>query len=89
MLTPVKNITGVNFLKNKNGKQKYKTNFMTYNDSPSGLPETCYDMVNQYGTYEIQTTADTDNVYPAIAQGFNKKAVKTDRQNLHGNTKKW
>lgn len=76
-------------MKNKNGKKKIKTDFMTYNDSPSGLSETAYDMVNQYGTYEIQTTADTDNVYPAIAQGFNKKMVKTDRQNMHGNTKKW
>ena len=89
MLTPVKNITGVKILKNKNGKQKHKTDFMTYNDSPSGLPETSYDMVNQYGTYEIQTTADTDNCYPAIAQGFNQKAFKTDRQNPRKGTKKW
>lgn len=42
-----------------------------------------YDMVNAYGTYEIQPTADTDNQYPAIAQGFNKKIIKTDRQNKH------
>jgi len=76
-------------MKNKNGKFKPKTDFMTYNDSPSGLPETSYDMVNQYGTYEIQTTADTDNAYPAIAQGFNGKTFKTDRQNPRKGTKKW
>lgn len=29
-------------------------------------------MVNQYGTYNIQKTADTDNAYPAIAQGMPK-----------------
>ena len=29
-------------------------------------------MVNQYGTYNIQKTADTDNPYPAIAQGLPK-----------------
>ena len=29
-------------------------------------------MVNQYGTYNIQKTADTDNLYPAIAQGMPK-----------------
>ena len=29
-------------------------------------------MVNQYGTYEIQRTADTGNFFPAIAQGLPK-----------------
>ena len=38
-----------------------------------GQPETAYDIVNKYGTYEIQPTSDTDNEYPAIAQGFNKR----------------
>ncbi len=44
-------------------------------------PETAEQQVNCYGTYEIQSTADTDNMYPAIAQGFNKKIIKTDREN--------
>ncbi len=44
-------------------------------------PETAEEMVNCYGTYEIQSTADTDNQYPAIAQGFNKKIVKNDCEN--------
>ena len=30
-------------------------------------------LINQYGTYEIQRTADTSNVFPAIAQGLSKK----------------
>ncbi len=41
------------------------------------------DLVNQYGTYEIQPTADTENQYPAIAQGFNPQIIETDRQNKH------
>lgn len=49
--------------------------------APGGNPETAFDTVNAFGTYNIQPTADTDNTYPAIAQGFNKKAVKTDREN--------
>ena len=49
--------------------------------APRGNPETHSVMVNIYGTYNIQTAAPTDNTYPAIAQGFNKKAVKTDREN--------
>lgn len=37
-----------------------------------GQPEDCFDVVNQYGTYNIQATANTDNEYPAIAQGLPK-----------------
>lgn len=39
-----------------------------------------FDMVNSYGTYEIQPTADTDNLFPAISQGFNKKITKNNPQ---------
>ncbi len=39
-----------------------------------GNAEDCFDMVNQYGTYEIQRTADTGNFFPAIAQGLPKDA---------------
>ena len=46
-----------------------------------GMPETASEMVNRYGTYEIQATSDTENMYPAIAQGFNKGIIKTDRDN--------
>ena len=28
-----------------------------------GEPETVFDMINKYGTYEIQPTADTDNEF--------------------------
>ena len=34
-----------------------------------GQPETAEELINKYGTYEIQPTADTDNPFPAIAQG--------------------
>ena len=47
------------------------------------LPETAFDMVNRYGTYNIQSTADTDNQYPAIAQGFNSKMEHRDGENRH------
>lgn len=36
-------------------------------------PENVYELLNKYGTYEIQPTADTFNEYPAIAQGLAKK----------------
>ena len=35
-----------------------------------GQPDSCWEMVNRWGTYEVQTTQDTDNPFPAIAQGY-------------------
>lgn len=39
-------------------------------------PETCEDLVNTYGTYNIQPTADNENDFPAIAQGNPKMAQR-------------
>ena len=39
-------------------------------------PETPHEMVNKYGTYEIQPTAETANDFPTIAQGLPKKHNK-------------
>lgn len=36
-------------------------------------PENVSELLNKYGTYEIQPTADSDNFYPTIAQGISKK----------------
>ena len=36
----------------------------------TGNAGSCFDMVNQYGTYEIQRTQDTENIFPMIAQGL-------------------
>lgn len=36
-------------------------------------PDTVYDLINKYGTYEIQPTSDTDNAFPKISQGLPKK----------------
>ena len=35
-----------------------------------GRPEDDVALVNEFGTYNIQPTADTDNAFPAIAQGL-------------------
>ena len=39
-------------------------------DPIMGIPQDSYDMVNKYGTYNIQPTADTENAFPTIAQGL-------------------
>ena len=33
-------------------------------------PETVFEQINKYGTYEIQPTADRADFFPAIAQGL-------------------
>ncbi|MBR4888108.1 MAG: hypothetical protein IKU17_03080 [Clostridia bacterium] len=35
--------------------------------------KSAFDLINEYGTYEIQRTADTSNAFPAIAQGYSKQ----------------
>ena len=32
-----------------------------------GQPDDCADLVNKYGTYNIQPTSDTENLFPLIA----------------------
>ena len=48
-----------------------------------------FDLTNEYGTYEIQPTCDTENQYPLIAQGYNKTLLQTDRQNKHYKNAEW
>ncbi len=54
---------------------------------PMSVPEktrqdTVWGMINKFGTYEIQSTNDTENEYPAIMQGLpdNMKNVKEDQE---------
>lgn len=62
-------------------KNEKQSNKMPYNPTPScepifGQPESCFDMINKYGTYNIQPTADTSNEFPAISHGLPKKEKK-------------
>ena len=38
-----------------------------------GVPESGFDLVNEYGTYNIQPTTDTDNLFPLIAPGLPRR----------------
>ena len=53
-------------------EKKFPYDSAPMNHAFFGQPDDCFDMVNKYGTYNIQPTADTDNEYPAIAQGMPK-----------------
>ncbi len=35
-----------------------------------GEPLDVWELIDKYGTYEVQDTADTDNTFPMIAQGW-------------------
>ena len=43
-----------------------------------GVPQNCFDLVNQYGTYNIQRTADTENTFPLISH-----ALPTQWRGMH------
>lgn len=56
-------------------KKEKKPEILPYISDPQvqqiiGQPDSTWEMVNRYGTYEVQATQDTDNIYPAIAQGY-------------------
>ena len=67
-------------MKNKSKKQNINKEISA--TPVIGEPENVFELINKYGTYEIQPTADTDNEFPAIAQGNyrNKKDLKTNAQ---------
>ena len=49
-----------------------------------GQPESCDDLINKYGTYNIQPTADSDNTFPLIAPGLPRgwREMKLDKYDL-------
>lgn len=76
-------------MKNKENFPETSDNAKKHPQKPKEEDKTAFDLVNAYGTYEIQPTADTENQYPAIAQGFNSGIIQTDRQNKHSKNAKW
>lgn len=61
-----------------------KKNRPEYDPTPStrtvyGDPESCMDLLNKYGTYNIQPTAESDNLYPIIAHGLPKDKKDTHK----------
>ena len=71
----------------KNNKKSKEINKEISSTAIIGEPETVFDMINKYGTYEIQPTADTDNKFPTIAQGFSRKEQERERLDEKGGEK--
>lgn len=48
-------------------------------ESVEGQPEDSFELINKYGTYEIQPTCESENKYPEIAQGRPRGRKSGDR----------
>jgi len=46
---------------------------MNENERGPGQPDSKDDVINKYGTYEVQRTNGTENDFPQIAQGLSKE----------------
>ena len=50
-----------------------------------GEPTDVWEQVNKYGTYEVQDTTDTDNVFPTIGyEGSSQACVDAANKQLKG-----
>ena len=65
-------------------KNNFKNKSTPSSNDYSKHPDSSFDLVNKYGTYEIQPTADTDNPFPHIAQGLPKKQFRKKRMEERG-----
>ncbi|MCR4925995.1 MAG: hypothetical protein K5917_06880 [Clostridiales bacterium] len=63
-------------MKNKNSKKNFSSTPSMVNNS--GNPQNSSEMLNKYGTYEIQPTSDTENAFPKISQGLPQKEYRKD-----------
>ena len=55
-----------------------------YDKTPSstpvmGQPKDADELINKYGTFNIQPTAESETDFPAIAQGYPKNAYRQSR----------
>ncbi|MCH5171037.1 MAG: hypothetical protein J1F24_07105 [Oscillospiraceae bacterium] len=66
------------------GKKQNSTQLDISADPIHGEPRDTFDLVNKYGTYNIQPTADTHNSYPQIAQGLSKIADEESKKKDFG-----
>ena len=45
-----------------------------------GWPDGADDVINKYGTYEVQRTSGTENDFPQIAQGLSRTETERLKQ---------
>lgn len=67
-------------MSNRNEKKERKFSSTPCMETVDGQPDSCNEMVNCYGTYNVQKTNATTNEYPAIAQGISEKTKKQTKK---------
>ena len=76
---------------NKKTKKENRNLEIPVNNIVSQPQHSVYELINKYGTYEIQPTCDSDNDFPKIAQGLpkqeNRKVVDKDWDGYKNNEK--
>lgn len=69
-------------LKNKHNRYIKAKPHTPSSDAIISQPLDCFELINKYGTYNIQPTADSDHDFPKIAQGLpsekNRKLIDPD-----------
>ncbi len=67
--------------KARSKKPMSEKNLSGSDDSYLTDPETVFEQINKYGTYEIQPTAATEHSFPKIAQGLPKQKHRKHEPN--------
>lgn len=60
-------------------EEKKKLKKISSAEPPMGDTFDAEDVVNKYGTYNIQPTADTKNLFPQISQGLPNQKSKNKK----------
>lgn len=68
----------------ENNANKNDINIEISSSPVHGEPHDSFEMVNKYGTYNIQPTADTHHDYPTIAQGLSKVKNEESKKKKFG-----
>ncbi len=68
---------------NRNTADKFYVSSRPSVESWDRTPDTAEELINTYGTYEIQATCATDNTFPAISQGLPSEEIKHKPSNFH------
>lgn len=67
-------------MSNRNEKKERKFSSTPCMETVDGQPDSVNEIVNCYGTYNVQKTNATGNEYPAIAQGISEKTKKQTKK---------
>lgn len=59
-------------MKNQNSKKLNEDRLTPSANAVLDQPEDVFELINKYGTYNIQPTAETENSFPKISQGLPK-----------------